>query len=91
MNAGHGLEDWRGTAFCWAQWLPGYSLWEDTWLILNRLSKLVLITKVTPGGETFFFCTFEELIFWGHSGHGKEGISIPSEGKLDPGGVLKPY
>lgn len=39
---------------------------------------------------------FSLLYFWGNnilelSGHDKEGISRPREGKLDPGGVLKPY
>lgn len=68
MSAEHGPEDWRGTAFCWAQWLPGYSLWKDTWLILSRLSKFGLITKATPGGENFLFCTFGEIIFWSFLG-----------------------
>jgi hypothetical protein len=48
-------EDWRGMAFPWAQWLPGHSLWQDTWLILSRLPKPGAITKISLRGEDFYF------------------------------------
>lgn len=48
-------EDWRGMAYRWAQWLPGHSLWQHTLLILGRLSKPRATTKITLGGEDFYF------------------------------------